>query len=203
MGNMSKILLSLLALLALSSGSPRTTTTSSPIPDAGADLQEVWDWLEGLVTDGTSDAAINVNMYMAYNQMSMTGTKFSMDVGSQAGDEDTGDRMATGTDDESTETWSWSWKPSSVGGTINMYMDKNAMSMEDTVFTMNVDDDGNMSGSASASLDSTNPMERSFAWMRSGLGGQAGKALSVNMFMFNNTMSMNETIFTMDVSNDE
>jgi len=93
---MKKLLLSLLALLALSSGSPRTTTTSSPIPDAGADLQEVWDWLEGLVTDGTSDAAINVNMYMAYNQMSMTGTKFSMDVGSQAGDEDTGDRMATG-----------------------------------------------------------------------------------------------------------
>ena len=44
---------------------------------------------------------------------------------------------------------------------------------------------------------------RSFAWMRSGLGGQAGKALSVNMFMFNNTMSMNETIFTMDVANDE
>merc|ERR1712109_327762 len=145
MGNMSKILLSLLALLALSSGSPRTTTTSSPIPDVGADLQEVWDWLEGLVTDGTSDAAINVNMYMAYNQMSM----------------------------------------------------------ENTVFTMNVDDDGNMSGSASASLDSTNPMERSFAWMRSGLGGQAGKALSVNMFMFNNTMSMKETIFTMDVANDE
>merc|ERR1712156_445400 len=64
-------------------------------------------------------------------------------------------------------------------------------------------DDGNMSGSASASLDSTNPMERSFAWMRSGLGGQAGKALSVNMFMFNNTMSMKETIFTMDVANDE
>jgi len=201
---MKKLLLSLLALLALSSGSPRTTTTSSPIPDAGADLQEVWDWLEGLVTDGTSDAAINVNMYMAYNQMSMTGTKFSMDVGSQAGDEDTGDRMATGTDDESTETWSWSWKPSSVGGTINMYMYKNAMSMEDTVFTMNVNDDGNMSGSASASLDSTNPiMERSFAWMRSGLGGQDGKALSVNMFMFNNTMSMKETIFTMDVANDE
>jgi len=201
---MKKLLLSLLALLALSSGSPRTTTTSSPIPDAGADLQEVWDWLEGLVTDGTSDAAINVNMYMAYNQMSMTGTKFSMDVGSQAGDEDKGDRMATGNDDESTETWSWSWKPSSVGGTINMYMYKNAMSMEDTVFTMNVDDNGNMSGSASASLDSTNPiMERSFAWMRSGLGGQDGKALSVNMFMFNNTMSMKETIFTMDVANDE
>ena len=41
------------------------------------------------------------------------------------------------------------------------YMYKNAMSMEDTVFTMNVNDDGNMSGSASASLDSTNPiMER-------------------------------------------
>jgi len=85
-----------------------------------------------------------------------------------------------------------------------MYMYKNAMSMEDTVFTMNVNDDGNMSGSASASLDSTNPiMERSFAWMRSGLGGQDGKALSVNMFMFNNTMSMKETIFTMDVANDE
>jgi len=201
---MTKLLLSLLALLALSSGSPRTTTTSSPIPDEGADLQEVWDWLEGLVIDGTNNAAINVNMYMAYNQMSMTGTKFSMEVGNQAGDEDTGDRMATGTDDESTETWSWSWKPSSVGGTINMYMYKNAMSMEDTVFTMNVNDDGNMSGSASASLDSTNPiMERSFAWMRSGLGGQDGKALSVNMFMFNNTMSMKETIFTMDVANDE
>ena len=41
------------------------------------------------------------------------------------------------------------------------YMYKNAMSMEDTVFTMNVDDNGNMSGSVSASLGSTNPiMER-------------------------------------------
>ena len=39
-------------------------------------------------------------------------------------------------------------------------MYKNAMSMEDTVFTMNVADDGSMSGSASANFGSTMPLER-------------------------------------------
>ena len=36
-------------------------------------------------------------------------------------------------------------------------MYKNAMSMDDTVFTMNVADDGSLSGSASANLGSTMP----------------------------------------------
>ena len=40
-------------------------------------------------------------------------------------------------------------------------MYKNAMSMEDTVFTMNVADNGSMSGSASANFGSTMPLERS------------------------------------------
>ena len=40
-------------------------------------------------------------------------------------------------------------------------MYKNAMSMEDTVFTMNVADDGIMSGSASADFGSTMPLGRS------------------------------------------
>ena len=37
---------------------------------------------------------------------------------------------------------------------------KNAMSMEDTVFSMNVADDGSFSGSASANFGSTRPGER-------------------------------------------
>ena len=136
-------------------------------------------------------------------------------------------------------------------------MYKNAMSMEDTVFTMNVADDGIMSGSASADFGSTIPWERSnvkkslennftlvfsssdpsdlickwvseshflvthflgifvlvgvlsiflsrsFGWMRSGMGGTSGKSLSVNMFMYNNSMAMKETIFTMDVDTDD
>lgn len=40
------------------------------------------------------------------------------------------------------------------------YMYKNAMSMDDTVFTMNVADDGSMSGSATADFASTMPLER-------------------------------------------
>ena len=40
------------------------------------------------------------------------------------------------------------------------YMYKNAMSMDDTVFTMNVADDGNVFGSASANLASIMPLER-------------------------------------------
>ena len=40
--------------------------------------------------------------------------------------------------------------------------------------------------------------------MRSGQGGGvSGKELSVNMFMYNNSMAMKETIFTMDVDGDE
>merc|ERR1711994_1166323 len=85
------------------------------------------------------------------------------------------------------------------GGTVNMYMYKNAMSMEDTVFSMNVADDGSFSGSASANFGSTRPGERSFGRMRSG----KGEGLSVNMFMFNNSMAMKETIFTMDVDSDD
>jgi len=160
---------------------------------------QVWDWLSTLNPSHTDGAAINVNMYMAYNQMSMTGTKFSMNVGDdQAADEEGADRMADGGDDETAKTWSWSWTPSPIGGTVNMYMYKNAMSMDDTVFTMNVADDGSMSGSASADFASTMPLERSFGWMRNG-GSSSGKGLSVNMFMYNNSMAMKETIFTMDV----
>merc|ERR1711950_98157 len=108
--------------------------------------------------------------------------------------------MAEGGDDQTAKTWSWSWTPSSIGGSVNMYMYKNAMSMEDTVFTMNVADDGSMSGSASANFASTMPLERSFGWMRSGKGGSSSnKGLFVNMFMYNNSMTMKETIFTMDV----
>jgi len=194
-----------LIFLTVASGQPRTTTTSSPIPEADADLQEVWDWLASLNPSDTDEAPINVNMYMAYNQMSMTGTKFSMDVGKdQAGDEERADRMANGgADDEKTKTWSWSWTPSPIGGTVNMYMYKNAMSMEDTVFTMNIGGDGSMSGSASADFASTMPLERSFGWMRSSKGGPSGEGLSVNMFMYNNSMTMKETIFTMEVGTDD
>merc|ERR1712203_1252898 len=96
-----------LILPTVVSGQPRTTTTSSPIPEADADLQEVWDWLASLNPSDTDEASINVNMYMAYNQMSMTGTKFSMDVGKdQAGDEEKADRIADGGDEEITKTWS-------------------------------------------------------------------------------------------------
>jgi len=192
-----------LFLISVVAGQPRTTTTSSPVPEPDADLQEVWDWLSTLNPSDTDGAAINVNMYMAYNQMSMTGTKFSMNVGDdQAADEEGADRMADGGDDETAKTWSWSWTPSPIGGTVNMYMYKNAMSMDDTVFTMNVADDGNMSGSASADFASTMPLERSFGWMRNG-GSSSGKGLSVNMFMYNNSMAMKETIFTMDVDADD
>jgi len=185
-----------LILISVVAGQPRTTTTSSPVPEPDADLQEVWDWLATLNPSDTDEAAISVNMYMAYNQMSMTGTKFSMNVGDdQAGDEERADRMAEGGDDQTAKTWSWSWTPSPIGGSVNMYMYKNAMSMEDTVFTMNVANDGIMSGSASANFGSTMPWERS-----SGKGGSSsGKGLSVNMFMYNNSMAMKETIFTMDV----
>merc|ERR1711936_204830 len=193
-----------LILITAVAGQPRTTTTSSPVPEPDAELQEVWDWLASLQPSDTEEAAINVNMYMAYNQMSMTGTKFSMNVGDeQAGDEERADRMPDGGDEETTKTWSWSWTPSPIGGTVNMYMYKNAMSMEDTVFTMNVADDGSFSGSASANFESTRPGERSFGRMRSGKGSQHGEGLSVNMFMFNNSMAMKETIFTMDVDSDD
>ena len=49
---------------------------------------------------------------------------------------------------------------SHVQYTPNRYMYKNAMSMEDTVFSMNVADDGSFSGSASANFESTRPGER-------------------------------------------
>ena len=44
---------------------------------------------------------------------------------------------------------------------------------------------------------------RSFGRLRSGKGSQRGEGLSVNMFMFNNSMAMKETIFTMDVDSDD
>merc|ERR1712001_545222 len=142
----------------------------------------------------------------AYNQMSMTGTKFTMNIGNdESSSTEREDRMvSTGSDAETTEAWSWTWTPSPIGGgTVNMYMYKNAMSMEDTVFSMNVVDDGSFSGSASANFGSTRPGERSFGRMRSGKGSQRGEGLSVNMFMFNNSMTMKETIFTMDVDSDD
>jgi len=184
--------LTLLLLIGSVAAKPGATTQAPP-PE-GASLEEVWAWMSTLPSSDT-DATFNINMYMAYNQMSMTDTKFTMDVGG-AEEEEEADRMAGGGQEE-LKTWNWSWSPSAGGGgTVNMYMYRNEMTMEDTVFTMEVSEDGGMEGAASSNM-AIGSMDRILGWMRQ---GGAARGPSINMYMYANSMAMDNTVFTMDVA---
>merc|ERR1712025_944295 len=88
---------------------------------------------------------------------------------------------------------SWSWSPSRSGGSINMHMYNNTMSMVDTVFTMG-------SGIRSMSWNGSSKKEINGENLeRSGKKEQSGKdnfTLNINMYMYNNHMAMNKTVFT-------
>ena len=113
-----------------------TTTTEAPVnPGPEASLEEVWTWMSSVASSAGPDGALNINMWMSGNKMSMNQTIFTMDIGDE--EEEAANRaMDPEAGPEGLESYSWSWADSPVGGTINMYMYNNSMSMENTVFTL-------------------------------------------------------------------
>ena len=75
---------------------------------------------------------------------------------------------------------SWTWSPDQAGGSINMYMYNNTMSMTNTNFSM----------------DTESAMEVPADRMTAVSGGPE---VNINMYMYDNDMSMDNTIFTMKV----
>ena len=95
-------------------------------------------------------------------------------------------RSMTGEGDSTLESdglVSWTWSPDQAGGSINMYMYNNTMSMTNTNFSMDTDLDNNMEF----------PSDRMTA-----VGG--GPEVNINMYMYDNDMSMDNTVFTMKVN---
>ena len=123
----------ILVVTASTLGLTLATTTAAPMPGAEATLTEVWEWMSAVAKD-TEEGAVNINMYMSGNKMSMTDTFFTMDVDKK---KDVTSRM-TGPmeDNDDAGMFSWAWSPSNKGGSINMYMYNNSMAMLNTVFTM-------------------------------------------------------------------
>ena len=78
---------------------------------------------------------------------------------------------------------SWTWSPDQAGGSINMYMYNNTMSMTNTNFTM--DTQASMEWPSGA-------VDRMTA--------AGGPEVNINMYMYDNEMSMDNTIFTMKVT---
>ena len=107
-----------------------------------------------------------------------------MDVGEDAG---ASSRMA-GAEQTPEETQeglvTWTWTPDQAGGSINMYMYNNTMSMTNTDFSMD---------KAQSSGMWTGPTDR--------MAEAGGPEVNINMYMYDNNMSMDNTIFTMKVVN--
>merc|ERR1712012_1068 len=164
----------------VSSMSTTTTTVAPPQPGPDATLQEVWDWMVS-VAGSQDEGRLNINMWMSGNKMSMQDTFFSMNVGEEAV---SSSRSMTGDSTlESDGLVSWTWSPDQAGGSINMYMYNNTMSMTNTNFSMDTDLDNNMEF----------PSDRMTA-----VGG--GREVNINMYMYDNDMSMDNTVFTMKVN---
>ena len=90
-------------------------------------------------------------------------------------------RMAGVSSDTETQDGlvSWTWSPDQTGGSINMYMYNNTMSMTNTNFSME-----------------TAGMEVPTNRITSVSGGTE---VNINMYMYDNQMSMDNTVFTMKV----
>ena len=102
-----------------------------------------------------------------------------MDVGEEA---EASGRMADQTSDDAQEGLvTWSWSPDQAGGTINMYMYNNTMSMTNTDFSLDKGQMLNKGGAADRMAEA------------------GGMEIIVNMYMYDNQMSMDNTVFKMNV----
>merc|ERR1711872_365941 len=164
--------------------------SAADIPGPDSTLEDVWEWMSSVAKD-SNDGIININMYMSGNKMSMTDTFFTMDVDTER---ESSDRMTKPKEEnDGDEIISWSWSQSNNGGSINMHMYNNNMSMVDTVFTMGPDMGGmNWDGSSEMEINGEN-LERSG---KKGQSGQDNFSLNINMYMYDNQMAMNKTVFT-------
>ena len=105
-----------------------------------------------------------------------------MDVGEKDG---ASGRMAGQTsEDEEEALVTWTWSPEQTGGSINMYMYNNTMSMTNTNFSMDTAQSSGMFTGGAADR----------------MTGAGGTEVNVNMYMYDNQMSMGNTVFSMKVS---
>ena len=78
----------------------------------------------------------------------------------------------------------WTWSPDQAGGSINMYMYNNTMSMTNTNFSMDTAKSSGMFTGGAADR----------------MTGAGGPEVNINMYMYDNQMFMDNTVFSMKVN---
>merc|ERR1712183_829682 len=172
-------------------GASSPPSNEEAMPGVNTSLEEEWEWMTKVAKD-SKEGQVNINMYMSGNKMSMSDTVFTMDVDKE---EDAGDRMTKPKDEnDDDKVLSRSWSPSSTGGSITMHMYNNSMSMLNTVFTMAAGTEGAMAGSGTHGKQiNGEDLNR-----RGKEGQNSGNTplLNINMYMYDNIMTKNTTVFT-------
>ena len=106
-----------------------------------------------------------------------------MDVGEEEG---VSGRMAgNGETSEEEALVTWTRSPDQAGGSINMYMYNNTMTMTNTNFSMDTAKSSGMFTGGAADR----------------MTGAGGPEVNINMYMYDNQMSMDNTVFSMKVNN--
>merc|ERR1719244_1041044 len=171
-------------------GASSPSSNDEAMPGKNATLEEVWEWMSKVAKD-SKEGQVNINMYMSGNKMTMTDTVFTMDVYKE---EDVDNRMTKPkVENDDDKMLSWSWSPSTTGGSINMYMYNNSMSMLHTVFTMGAGTEGLAGrGTSEKQINGEDLNRRGKEGQNSGIT----PFLNINMYMYDNSMTMNTTVFT-------
>merc|ERR1719244_947585 len=164
-------------------GATSASSNDEAMPGENATLEEVWEWMSKVAKD-SKKGQVDINMYM-------TDTIFTMNVDKE---EDAGNRMnKPEVENDDDEMLSWSWSPSSTGGSINMHMYNNSMSMLNTVFTMGAGkEDMAGSGTSEKQINGEDLNRRG----KDGQNSGNTPFLNINMYMYDNSMTMNTTVFT-------
>jgi len=137
------------------------------------DDQSVWDWLKGWTTSTASQrGAVDINMFMYNNSMSMNGIDFAFNVGTAATElVATSDTVDHAAQNKATHAAAAAEKAAPPP----KYMYQKVASMKGTTFTMGVGD------------------------VQETVQESAATQESVNLYMANNKMSMTNTVFKMNV----
>lgn len=175
-------------LLLLSMTSFREASTDNSLtqrPTESEELRSVWSWLDTWNEESATADAVNINMYMYDNDMSMDQTIFRMNVG------------ASGTSLSQTDSSGGLHEASSpseastvASATVqNHYLYNQQYAMQNTELVIGTSSllETQSETHSNAQAKEMQPVEQ---------------PSDINMYMYRNTMRMTDTVFTMNVGSD-
>lgn len=159
-----------LLLLSISSFREAASQQDTRKPDESEDLASVWSWLASWSQGSTAAGAVDINMFMYDNSMSMDNTVFKMNVGTET-------YIPPGGSGSGSSGGSSSGSSASDSSSdADRYLYSAGYAMEETRLSLDV----------------------ALAEARGASAQAAGQ--SINMYMYQNDMQMADTIFTMNVA---